>query len=223
MRDAAAAQHRDVDLARPLLHVVDQLAERVDAERRRHRDRHRLLADKADRDEVANEIVRIVLGDLRQRDEARRQREQQRVAVRRRGARDLHADRAGRARMIGDEHLLAPVPRQPFGDDAGDDVGRAARAGGDDQLDRRVGEVLRGCGEWSRRRRANTKAQSRRMFVILLLDLLRRLRDHRPPDLLLLADEGGQLLRRGRGGCRCRAPRSASGTPARPAPCADRR
>ena len=47
--------------------------------------------------------------------------------------------------MIGDEHLLAPVPRQAFGDDPGDDVGRAARAGGDDQLDRRVGEGLRGC------------------------------------------------------------------------------
>jgi hypothetical protein len=33
MRDAAAAEHRDIDLAGPLLHVVDQLAERVDAER----------------------------------------------------------------------------------------------------------------------------------------------------------------------------------------------
>src|SRR5882724_7840718 len=49
--------------------------------------------------------------------------------------------------MIGDEHLLAPVPRQAFGDNARDDVGRAARAGGDDQLHRRGGEVLCGCGE----------------------------------------------------------------------------
>ena len=108
----------------------------------RHRDRHRLLADEADRDEVANQVVGVVLGDLRQRDEARRQPEQQRVAVRRRGARDLHADRAGRARMVGDEHLLVPLPRQPFGHDARDHIGRAARAGGDDQLDRRGGEVL---------------------------------------------------------------------------------
>src|SRR3954470_19412886 len=47
--------------------------------------------------------------------------------------------------MIGDEHLLAPLPRQAFGDNARDDVGRAACAGGDDQLDRRGGGVLCRC------------------------------------------------------------------------------
>jgi hypothetical protein len=45
-----------------------------------------LLADEADRDEVARQVVRVVLGDLGKRDETRRQPEQQRVAVRRRGA-----------------------------------------------------------------------------------------------------------------------------------------
>jgi hypothetical protein len=71
MRNAAAAEHRDIDLAGPLLHIVDQFAERVDAERWRHRDRHRLLAHEADRHEVAHQVVRIVLRDLGQRDEAR--------------------------------------------------------------------------------------------------------------------------------------------------------
>ena len=136
MRDAAAAEDRDIDLAGPLLHVVDQLAERVDAERGRHRNRHRLLAHEADRDEVPHQVVRIVLRDLGQRDEARRQRKEERVTVGRRRPRDLHADRAGRARMIGDERLLAPAVRQAFRHDPRDHVRRAAGACRHDQLDR---------------------------------------------------------------------------------------
>ena len=117
----------------------------------RHRHRHRLLADEADGDEIADEIVRVILGDLRQRDEARRQRKQKRVAVVGRGARDLHADRARGARMVGDEHLLVPMLRQSLGDDARDDVRRPARSGGDDEFHGRVGEALRLCTRYNQR------------------------------------------------------------------------
>src|SRR5439155_3403862 len=59
VRNAAAAEHRDVDLTGPFLHVVDQLAEGADAELRRHGDCHRLLADETDGHEVAHEVVGI--------------------------------------------------------------------------------------------------------------------------------------------------------------------
>ncbi len=143
VRDAAAAEHGNVDLARSLLHVVDELAERVDAERGRHGHRHRLLADEADGDEVAHQVVGIILGDLGQRDEARRLREQQRVSIGWCRPRDLHADRAGRAGMVGHEHLLAPAARQAVGHDPRDHVRRGARARGDDHLDRSRGVRLR--------------------------------------------------------------------------------
>jgi hypothetical protein len=53
----------------------------------------------------------IVFRDFGQRDEARRQSEEERVAIGRRRAGHLHANRAGRTRMIGDEYLLAPSAR----------------------------------------------------------------------------------------------------------------
>ena len=144
MRDAAASGGGVGDFAGLLLGARDQLRHRGDAERRRHRDDHRLLGDEGDRQEVARHLQRQIVGDARragERGEDRGRRHIDRVAVVRRGGGDAGRDRAAAAGVIEHHHLLAPELAQPVGDDPGRHVGGAAGRGVADDPHRFAGVV----------------------------------------------------------------------------------
>ena len=106
-------------------------------------DHHRMRADKADRHEVARHVERQLRQHLRQREEVRRHRNVERVAVRRRRAGGAHGDGAAGAGPVLDHHLLAPELAEMLGDDAGDHVGPGAGGDRDDHLHRTARIVLR--------------------------------------------------------------------------------
>ena len=107
----------------------DQLRQRVDAERRRGRDHHRMLADEADRHEIAHHVDREIGLQLRQRDEVGGKRHIERVAVRRGGdATAWIATAPAPPGWLMHDHLLAPQPGQMVGEDPRD-ARRARRPG----------------------------------------------------------------------------------------------
>jgi hypothetical protein len=108
MLAAAVARRRVVDLARALLHISDELGERLHGQRRIDDQHARLAADQRDGRKVLDGIV----GELRvQRgaDGIGLRREQQRVAVGRCAGDDLAADRRAGAGLVLDHDLL-PEP-----------------------------------------------------------------------------------------------------------------
>ena len=127
-RRAAGAGRCHRELAGLGLGEVDQLLDRMGRRGVRHEHEIGKLGDKRDRREIRNRIVAqraVEAGVHRQR----RGGEQDRVSVGI-GARDVFvADVGAGASLVLDENLLAPHPRQLFGEHACDDIRRAA--GGD--------------------------------------------------------------------------------------------
>jgi len=105
----------------------------VHAERGRHRQEKRLLADEADRDKVARHFERQVGLEPRQRDEGRRGGHVEGIAVGRGGSGGARRHGAAGTRMVEREDLPPPHLRQAVGDNPQQRVrGAARRRMGDD-------------------------------------------------------------------------------------------
>ncbi len=150
LRRGSAARGGEIQLAGIRLGVGDQVlhvayGERVvDHEKQRHADQQRDV----------REILDRVIGHLRNKtwqDHVDRGIHQQRVAVRRRLGHELRTDHAAGAGAIFDHHRLAERFGQAVGDDAHDDIRRAAGRVGHDDPHGPVGIVLRQRGRRERR------------------------------------------------------------------------
>ena len=109
-------------LSRAAFRPRNQFRQRVDAQRRIHRDHHRLLADHPDRDEVACEIERHFGLRLRQHHEGRCERQIERMSVRWRRSGGLRGDDATATRPVDHQHLLSPGLSEAVRDDPCDDI-----------------------------------------------------------------------------------------------------
>ncbi len=113
----------------------DEFGERVDAQRRRNRDHHRLLGDEADRREIAEHVDLQAGEHLRHDDVSRRRREIERVAIGRRLDRLLGGDAAAGTGGVQNDDLLLPAFAEFVGDDARDHIGAARRRALSNELD----------------------------------------------------------------------------------------
>src|SRR3984885_2410545 len=137
-----------IELARLVFGVGDQFGKGFYLELRAHRDDHWKADDARDRRNVADEIE-IEIVEKRCVDRVAGGDQKQRVAVRR-SARHVFGGEiaAGAGAVFDDESLPQPL-RKPFRDQAGDDIGRAAGNGADEQADRPgwIGVRTRGAGD----------------------------------------------------------------------------
>jgi hypothetical protein len=119
------------------LDVIDQLGDRIDAERRMRGEDLRLARQVDDRQELLGVVMRK-LHDVRR---ARRVvvGDQDRVAVRRALHREIHPERPARPGPVLHHHLLAERPRHVFADRTGDEVDAAARRQRHDEAQRPAG------------------------------------------------------------------------------------
>ncbi len=138
MRIAAVADRAVTQLTRILLGIVDQLGHAFDVEilGRRHQER-------GDIDGIGDghHVLGVVDLHFRRVDDrrdgiGRHVADHQRVAVRRRVRHVLERDDAERAGLVLHVERLAEALAQLIGENAPDDVGRAARRVGHDDLDR---------------------------------------------------------------------------------------
>ncbi len=165
VRRRADADGRVVELARVRLGVRDQLLDAGDGNRRVDDEDLRNHRGEAHRHEIALDVERQLLVELRV-DRVRRQREQDRVAVGRRFRDDVGAEIAGGAAAVVDDDRLAELRRQRLDDDARNDVGAAARRIRDDELDRPGGIVLRdGRSGQCEAAKQSTSTRERRLFI----------------------------------------------------------
>src|SRR6266545_3497255 len=144
MADRGGAERRDVDLARIGLGVSDQLRKRLGWHRRIDFQHQRQLGEARHHRDVAQEVERQRLIE-RHVDGVGRDREEQRVAVRRRVGDSLRRDIGAAARAVLDHYRLAHPVRQKLRDQAGDDVGRSAGWKRYDKADRPGWIGLRDC------------------------------------------------------------------------------
>jgi hypothetical protein len=120
----------------------DEVLERGDAELRRHGEEHRLLADEADRREVARHFERQVGLQPGKRHERRGGGHVERVAVGSGGRARARRHRAAGARLVEHHDLLADERAEPVADDAQHHVGGAARRRMGDDADRLAGKTV---------------------------------------------------------------------------------
>ena len=138
------------ELARLRARELQELGEVFGRQAGARDDDHRRGVQHADRREVAQAVV----AHRRRRDEARNgdravDADQQRVTVRRRLDRPLHADDAARAGDVLDDHVLLEPVLQPRGEHASGEVDIAAGGERHDQRDGfRAGPGLRARQQW---------------------------------------------------------------------------
>jgi hypothetical protein len=166
--DRADAGRRHGDLARTGLGERDQLGDGLCRQRGMREHDLRLPLDAGDRRDVAEEDERQLVVERRV-DGARHADHQQRVAVGRRLHDGLGRDVGAGAGPVLDDDRLPQPRRQPLPDDAGRDVGRAARGEPDDEAHRprRIGLRARRQGAHSRERGAGGEDTSSVHFTIL--------------------------------------------------------
>ena len=152
VRQRAGAAGAVVEAVRRGLRVGDQVLQRFHRQRRVDHDQLRRRADQRNRLEVAQ---RHVSGFVEQRvDHDRRDAaDHQRIAVGQRFGRDLGAEAAAGTGTVVDHHALVPRLDQLLADDAGDDVGGAARRVRRDHADRLGGISLARDGAGCQRKR----------------------------------------------------------------------
>ena len=162
LKSSAPVMPGPVELAGLGLRQRDQLGHRIDRQHLRHRDADDGVGHPRDRREVLG-LVRPVLVHPRMRDERRGRRQQQDVIVL--GADEgVDRDDAVAAGPVLDHHRLAPFLGQAVGQQPAADVGAAAGAERQDELDvaRRPSLRLAGDGAASRAAQAKNARQSTR-------------------------------------------------------------
>ena len=140
----AAPSERVVQRAGFRLCERDEFLRGLRRNARVHDQHQRREADHRDRREILQRVVRVVLHERRRHYEYRRG-EPERVTVLGRRGDGAHADGVAATALVLDDHGLLHALRQLLPDEAGKDVGAAARSVGDDDPDRLGGIVLRQC------------------------------------------------------------------------------
>jgi hypothetical protein len=144
VRRAAGAGHGHPDLARIGLRIGDELRNGLGPHRRVHHHDERLAGDAGDRRDVAQQVETEIL-EQRGVDRVRRTDEEQRMAVGRRAHHRFGRRIAGGARQVLDDDGLSQPLREPFTQQAREDVVRSAGNEADDQPQRARRIGLRQC------------------------------------------------------------------------------
>jgi hypothetical protein len=143
MRQRAASGRGIGDLARPFFRKRDELWQRRHVEGRRDGYEKWLLADEADRNEIARHLKRQVGLQAPQGHECRGGGHVQSVTIGSGSSGGARRHRSAGARMIKREDLTSPHLRQAVGDDPQQGIGGAARRRMRDDPNRPGGKVLR--------------------------------------------------------------------------------